>query len=421
MNRRNCAVTTLLMAIGFWAAGAKGQTATPASGGTARPATTGGAGAVKPAAGGGAAAARPTTIPAVPVSATIAHDIYGDPQKNVAGIVTFVKGNVANLINDTDPALQGRSRDNLAAATMTEGQPASPAFLFEYGRALNNEFVTKLGPNASMRQRLNIAIVVAKVVPVLQNVTLQQTTIQLINDPAEPVMLWGLKAAQPQVPLVIGMKAPGAANQVPPLVAAIAPAALKHPSGPVFAEAYEALSATDSSVFAELRKLWGYRLSQYQGPNVPEDPDVDGRPVYILTTASMWKSVINDKKSQGRVMQMVSDQIAVAAQWADVSKGDKRDHLVKLVVQCAGAIVVVGTNTQNQALVGAASGLSAVKVETLADTEKMWPRVQPIVTAIQTAYPEVQPPPTVGNAEGAAAGPVVGPAGTSGTNGVAGK
>jgi hypothetical protein len=389
MNRRHCAIATLLITLGLHGAAALGQ---PATGGASGAAAT----------GTGTKAATPTPTPtppaAVPAPVTVPQAAYTDPGANRAVIVDFVTRNLTNLMNDADTPAQTNARNNLSAATVTSGAPASPTFLFEYGKALNDAFVPKLEPkaNATLRQRLNIAIVTAKVAYVADNVTLQATTIKLINDPAEPVVLWGLKAAQKQVPLILKVKTPGAKG-APPMLAAIAPAVFKHPSGPVFAEAYLALTAVDPLVYDELIKLWGNRLSQYQGKDAPDDPEVDGRPVFTLSYSEMWKSVLNTPAAQTKVMQMISDQTAVAAQWADKTPaGDKHDQLVKLVVQCAAACSVIGKNTKNTALEQAATGPSNLNVATMGAGVNMQTIVNPIVAAIKTAFPGVQPPPVVG-------------------------
>jgi hypothetical protein len=382
MNRRHCAIATLLITLGLHGAVALGQ-----------PATGGGAAAPRPA----APAAPAAPPPAVSAPVTVPQAAYADPGGNKPVIVDFVTRNLTNLMNDADPAAQTNARNNLSAATMTAGAPASPTFLFEYGKALNDAFGPKLETkaNATVRQRLNIAIVTAKVAYVADNVTLQATTIKLINDPAEPVMLWGLKAAQKQVPLILKIKAPG--QKPPQLVLDIVPAVFKHPSGPVFAEAYLALTAVDPLVYTELIKLWGNRLSQYQGKDAPDDPEVDGRPVFTLSTSEMWKTVLNNPAQQSKVMQMISDQTSVAAQWADKTPaGDKHDQLVKLVVQCAGACSVIGTNIKNPALTSAATGPSNLNVATMGAGVNMQNVVNPIIAAIKTAFPNVEPPPVVG-------------------------
>jgi hypothetical protein len=158
-------------------------------------------------------------------------------------------------------------------------------------------------------------------------------------------------------------------------------------------------------VVTELMKLWGNRLSQYQGKEPPDDPAVDGRPVFALTTAGMWKNVLNNAAIQTKVMQMISDQIAVAAEWADQTPaGDKHDQLVRLVVQCAQGCAVVGTNQKFPALSSAAGPASILRVETLPAGTKIVPLVIPtIIPAISAAFPGVQAPPQVGPAAAASA------------------
>jgi len=389
MNRRHCALATLIVTLGSAGAWgqARGATGTPTAAPTAAPSAT----------------TRPST-PAIAAPVTVPPDAYANPAAQRAVIVDFVTKNVTNLLNDSDTTAQTNSRNNLTAATSTAGAPASPAFLFEYGMALNNAFISHLGPkaNSSVRQRLNIGIVAARVAYASQNVALQQTTILLIQDPAEPVVLWGLKAAQPQMPFVLGTRIPG--QKIPPLLDAIKPAVLNHPSGPVFAEAYEALKAVDPQVVDLLLQLWGNRLGQYQAKELPDDPAVDGLPVLTLTSSEMWRKVVNNPALQSKVMQMVSDQLSVAAQWADQTPaGEKHDQLVKLAVLCAQGCVVVGGNLKNQGLVTAANPLANVKVETLPPGTKIVPMVSPAVTAaIQAAFPQVKPPPSVGAAASAA-------------------
>jgi hypothetical protein len=389
MNRRHCAIATLIVTPCLWSAVAWGQARGATGTSAAAPST---------------AATRPVST-AIPAPVTVPPSAYTAPAANRAVIVDFVNKNVTNLLNDTDTAAQTNARNNLTAATSTAGAPASPTFLFEYGMALNNEFLPKLGPKSSLsvRQRLNIAIVTARVAYASSNVALQLTTIQLINDPAEPVMLWGLKAAQPQMPVVLSSKIPG--QPVPSLLKAIKPAVFNHPSGPVFAEAYQALTAVDPLVAQELMKLWGNRLAQYQGKEPPDDPAVDSLPVFTLTKAPMWKTVLTNKKLQTQVMQMISDQTAVAAEWADQTPaGDKHDQLVKLMVQCAGGCAVVGKNQNIPGLVTAATPPSILRVETLPAGTKVMPMVSPgLIAAINAAFPEVQPPPHVGAAAAKAA------------------
>jgi adenosyl cobinamide kinase/adenosyl cobinamide phosphate guanylyltransferase len=395
MNRRHCALATLIVTLGSAGAWgqARGATGTPTAAPTA-------------AAASSKVATRPAST-AVAAPVTVPPAAYTAPAANRPVIVNFVTLNVTNLLNDSDTNAQTNARNNLTAATTTAGAPASPAFLFEYAMALNNAFITHLGPkaNSTVRQRLNIGIVTARVAYASQNVALQQTTILLINDPAEPVVLWGLKAAQPQMPLVLQTKIPG--QQIPPLLAAIKPAVFKHPSGPVFAEAYEALTAVDPQVVQQLVMLWGNRLGQYQAKELPDDPAVDGLPVFTLTTSQMWTKVLVNNALQTKAMQMISDQISVAAQWADQTPaGEKHDQLVKLAVPCAQGCVVVGGNLKNQGLVTAATPLANIKVETLPAGTKIVPMVSPgIVDAIKAAFPGVQPPPPVGAAAAAKAAP----------------
>jgi len=361
MNCRHCAYAALLLTIGILAGEARGQ----------------GAGHAK----------------AIPAPVTLLPAEYTSP--TTAGIKAFVDPNVFNLLVDSDPVAQAKARDNLALATMTAGAPASPGFLLEYGKALDAAMLPELAPaaKASVRQRLNIAIVVQRVAVVAQNSTLQATTVQLMNDASEAVVLWALRAAREEVPPLLSAAAPGA---VPPLIKAIAPAAMKNPSGPVYEEAYLALNVAHPLVVNELMTLWGSRLKKYK-TETPDDPAVDGRPVYTLTTAAMWTTVImGNKRLQDNIMQNVSDQLSVAAQWADKSPaGDTRDQLVKLVQLCSGGASVVGGHQKIPALVNAAAAGIRVDPKSWPVGQKLMPVVAPIIAEIATAFKQVQPPPVI--------------------------
>jgi hypothetical protein len=376
-RRRALLLATLVLTIGYLTVGAHAQPAAAPAGG---------------AAGG-------TTSPVAPV--TLPQSEYTTPTPLV--INNFVNLNVANLTNDADPAGQAKSRENLSSAVFFQGAPASPAFLLVYSNSVNTAVVAKLNPKnkPSLRQRLNIAIVVARVATVSNNGSLQQATTLLINDPAEPVVLWGMKAATGQVKSALAVKI---GNKLPPLVAGIVPAAMKHPSGPVVDEAYTALWSSDPDVIVELMKLWGFRLAQYQqqAPDEAFMPAADGKPVFWLTTANVWNAL--SPTMQVKVMQNICDQASVAAQWADQSQpGEKRDQLMKLVQQCAAGAYVVGTNIKNGGLVQASEPAAKINVQQMPQNAKVLGMVQPGLTgAIQAAFPGVKPPPAVGgNAAGA--------------------
>jgi hypothetical protein len=394
-------IATLVLSMGFWSARAAAQV--PAAAAPAGPAGNGAGGAGAAA----AAAAKPAPVASPPAPVTIPPAVYTSPTP--AAISAFIAPNIANLMNDGDPAGQAKSRDNLTAAVFTAGAPASPAFLLVYAQALDAAVAPNLAPakKATLRQRLNLAIVVARVATVAQNGALAPSTTLLLNDPAEPVVLWGLKAATPQVRQALTVKI---GKKLPPMVAAIVPAALKHPSGPIIEEAYTALWSSDPDVIAELMQLWGFRLAQYQ-QQAPDElfyPVADGKPVFWLTTADIWRTLA--PAMQVKVMQNISDQASVAAQWADQTQaGDKRDQLIKVMQQCAGGALVVGQNTPgSDALVKAATPPAHVEVTRLPPGTKVLPMVDPVLTdAIQGAFKGVKPPPKVGqNAGGAGvAGP----------------
>ena len=322
---------------------------------------------------------------------------YADPTANRAAIKTYVDGYVERLLNDADPVNQANAREELSRATMEKGQPAQPAFLFEYAKLVNDALLPPLkGGKASMRQKLNIAIVTSRVAYVAENSALTPVAMELINDQHEPIVLWGIKAAGPIIKASVKMKpANGGGGQqgaAPPILKAIVPAVLKHPSGEIYEEAYGALTTSGAPVVLdELMKVWENRLLQYR-QGVPENASADARPVLMLTANQMWMSVLNQKAQRDRIMQMIMDQICLAAGRADEpANKDKRDQLTSVVKRTAEGIVVVALNQKLPDLQSAAE--PATKINPDNPPPKVAEFVIPVIPqAIQKAFPDVKPP-----------------------------
>jgi hypothetical protein len=238
--------------------------------------------------------------------------------------------------------------------------------------------------------------VVSVVAEVSKNLALQNTTLALINDPTEPVVIWGLRAAQPQISTALTNK-----GFPPPvqLISTIGPAAEKHPSGAVYDEAYKALDIADPAVVKDLMKLWRKRLDAYE-KDVPLDPVVDGRPVFTMTTTTMWTLVIvGNKNMQRDVMQNLSDQLSLAAQWADKSPpGDTKEQLVRLVQLCGGGCTVVAGTAKILALDAAAAPLTRIN-----GANPIAPTANLAIAEIAKAF-KVQPPPVIPGGAGGGAG-----------------
>jgi hypothetical protein len=214
--------------------------------------------------------------------------------------------------------------------------------------------------------------------------------ITLLNDPSEPIVLWGMKAAGPLVPKVMEVH-PANAAAPPALVAAIGPAVLKHPTGEIFQEAYTALSLNNKLVFNELIKLWDNRLTQYQN-GIPEDPSVDSKAVFAVTTTGMWANVVQGKQDRDLVMQYVSDQLYAAAQRADeVGQGEVWDQLIQVAAQSGAACFVVGGREKIPALATAAQPVAGMKPDTMKG-QKAMQVVGPLLVEIRNAFPGVKAP-----------------------------
>jgi hypothetical protein len=263
----------------------------------------------------------------------------------------------------------------------------------------------------TVHQRLNIAIVTARFAYQAGTLStaVQQTTTALLNDPAEPVALWALRAAQPQVPMIL--KQPAVGNKPPAMITAIRDAAFRNPSGPIFTEAYNALTGTSRIIFDVLAELWQNRLVQYQ-TKVPQDPSADGKPAFKLTEKEMWKAVVaNDAALKTKVIQMVTDQLSVAAQWADLGgQEDTRAQLVALAQLCVQGLSVVGTFEKVPSLTTeATAALGQLDPKHFPTGAKVMPVVDPVIQKVLASFKDIKPAPQVG------------PAGGPGANGVAGQ
>jgi hypothetical protein len=361
------------------------------------------------------AATTPTVVPAVQAPATPSQSAYADPDKNKPEIESFVRLNLQNLFNDSNVEAQSKARENLNYATQPKGDSlASPNFLFQYGQVLNAAFMAKLSDKANkptVHQRLNIAIVTAKFAyqATAISTAVQQTTTTLLKDPAEPVVFWALKAAQPQVPQILSRPLIG--NRTPEMLTAIRDAAFKNPSGPIFEEAYNALTGNTKIIFDELTELWQNRLVQYQ-TKVPQDPSADGKPAFKLTTKEMWSAVVaNNPKLKTQVIQMVTDQLSAAAQWADQGgQEDTHAQLVALARLCVQGLSVVATAEKVPSLTAAAAtALGKLDPRSFPTGAKVLPVVDPVIQDVLANFKDVKPAPQVG------------PAGGPGANGVAGQ
>ena len=128
---------------------------------------------------------------------------------------------------------------------------------------------------------------------------------------------------------------------------------------------------------------------------------MDSKPVFFLTRATMWTTLIDQPKTRLQVMQMLSDQLGMAAQYADGimdrKDQDKRDQLIKLASQCSGGAFVVGGHQGLPALVTAATPGSRLNPTILPWGTKIRPTTDPLLAEIAKAYNGVKPPPAVGS------------------------
>ena len=334
----------------------------------------------------------PTTVPA-PKMLSNSEKTSSTP--TTALIVTFVKENVARLVGD-DADVASVARGDLVTAAMSPNtlQPSSVIYLDTYINALAKELTPLLAKNLSMRAKLNIGIVAAKVAdsskPILPATALQSLIQTLLQDPNEGVALWGMKAA------AAVLTAP---NQTAPngtLLRLILPTIESHKlSGAITQEAYGALQDLSPQVIDTLLKLYARRVGIYKTGTIPQDPTVERHASAVLTVqAGMWsKLTVADRL---KVMNLIADLLSDSskAMLGKVSV-EEMEQLRLLLIQTGAAVSVVADGVPDVALHDQAIRLSKAGTNTPPAT--MVQMVAPVVAAIRTDFPQT----------GAAAGNVV--------------
>ncbi len=185
----------------------------------------------------------PPTLPTLPsagggigqVGIPVAVKTMADASSFRPQIQQFIAQQLDKIASE-DPAVEKSARDKLIA----ECAPGSSDSYFDvYTQELNSAVVAMLSKNPlpRLRVRLNLAVMLEAIGHLAKTNRLEPAVIMLINDPADVVAMWGMKAARPVIMAVL-TKSP---NPNDPLIAAMLPAVKKHvKTGYVAAEAYAA-------------------------------------------------------------------------------------------------------------------------------------------------------------------------------------
>jgi hypothetical protein len=296
---------------------------------------------------------RPSATRAADISQDIRTADDATPYK--ATIDANIQSQVTSILQD-DPIQSARARDSLVDEV--RGLiPPSASFLDLYCSELQSQFAPLTAPTASIRVRLNAAIVVARVAATAKDANLAQLVIAELNDQNEAVVLWGLKAAHDVIPPALNVQTLKAS-----LISAVIKAAQRLTTGPIISAAYNALSPTDpstplASLIDPVQTLLAWRLTQYNNA-VPSEPPDDAVAIGFLTQRSAW--LTETPPQQRRTVQLAVDLLGAATSSLSMAQQDDKDELTLLLRKMGDAIFAFGITTADPSLRTAAGPLRTV-------------------------------------------------------------
>jgi hypothetical protein len=281
-------------------------------------------------------------IPAIPAEARRVTTL-ADNARFRPGINAFVAGHIASLLG-SDPAARSASRDALIRALPGD---SSVVYAQAYASALNSALAPALA-SAGAVERLNAAICVASVADRASNTSLAGVTRALLKDPSDAVVLWAMKAAAPQVPvLALDTRDPNYA-----LIREVEQVARARGGNNawIIDEAYNALNLSKAgpnvnsdqvaAVLEPLGQLLQHRIGLYAN-GVPPVPVTDGKATTFLTSSRAWP-VMNPAQKLAVVQQMADLLNLASNQFAN--QASERANLAPLINLVAKAFWVVGAS-----------------------------------------------------------------------------
>ncbi len=270
-------------------------------------------------------------------------------------IEQFIAAKVQDLTS-TDAKTRSGARDILIQEARNGD---STIYLKTYADFLAADVTPVLTNNVSAADKLMAAIVVARIAERSGNSSLAGAARQMLKDPSEAIVLWGVKAAQPIIPVL-------AASPLDPnfvLIAEVATVAQKHSNPFVIDDAYQALTLTRrgsnaqaptpqmvTAVLPHVQSLLANRLAQY-GKSVPPAPGSDNRATNFYVSTEVWKGV--PAAQLPMVQQMTDLTNAATNQYATGAEG--RAEMLTVIKNTAKAFWVVGAYFGNDAAIQTAT------------------------------------------------------------------
>jgi hypothetical protein len=322
-------------------------------------------------------------------------------------IDAFVEGEVKRLLSD-EPEDQKAAREALVGETMIgPGAPANSTYLATYAASINSNIKPALTAS-DVRQRLNAAIVVARVAEIARNDALLQSTTTLLNDKEAVVVIWGQKAAGWTLSALLARPNSDGVKQI---TTAIVAAAKKHTMAPVAQEAYAALMQGRSlqgdklaAVIPSLLALYDWRAQQYIEA-IPDEPLTEND-VTTYLALNVWRNSPADQRVN--VLQGITNLFMLASARAAAfpeEEREARDPVITVVKNVAKAMSVMEELKNDTNIKAAAENASKISNSTPSETIRE--NASAVFTLIRSKYPNLAEAPTIATTgPGAASGPV---------------
>jgi hypothetical protein len=331
----------------------------------------------------------PPTSPAEPV-AGIPTDIksMADATPFRSQIHTFVLSELDQLAGE-DAAVTKAARDKLIAEC-TGG--STDSYFDVYSQEVNAAVVAMLSKNPPprLRVRLNLAVLVEAIAEIAKTTQIEDAVIKLIDDPADVVALWGMKAARPVVAAVLAQPAPNASDK---LIVEIMPSLKKHPkAGYAVGEAYRALIPDDPKslsaaqlavIFPTVMDILNYRISLYK-TGVPDSPDAETAVTKLLSAVAQ----VGDDQQKLKIVQTLVDLISVAGEQAQTASKTDCIQIIKMVDYAVQVLRIISP--------GSESDLNPVmRMPSSLPGPQVYPRTKTVYDILKQVFPSLVAPPDV--------------------------
>ncbi len=263
------------------------------------------------------------------------------------------------------------------------------------------------GPKVSVRTRVNVAIVAAKLTETSHNWDLLPMTLTLLSDPSDAIILWAERAAGHQLTSMLNNPNTLAQDRQT-LLKAMEDAAIKHCSTPMLGGFIVQQVYTDINPFlgsvnpqgAALNDLVNTnlalqkgRISLYSSGVMPESPYLDTFASQFLLDPGTWGSM--NPQQQLEAVQLAGDLICKAS-LLDMSGTpgvgtEQQSDLMKAAAREGDYLYALATKLNNTSLAGAATTVRSLGVASQATAIRA--ACQEMEAALSQAFPGFVPVP----------------------------